>query len=116
MGAWGEFRSANTVCIKHAHGEYTVYGHLKHGSITVKVGQKVKAGQVIGRVGNSGSSTYPHLHFAMYNGDGISLPCTFVDFTEVTRDGKRRVDSGRVVEGKVYANTFGKSVKSESGR
>ena len=107
LGAWTDFYSANTVCIRHAHGEYTVYGHLKNGSITVKKGDAVKAGQVIARGGNSGSSGWPHMHFAMYDRDGIGLPLTFIDFTEVTRDGgEKKVDAGRLVETRVYRNSF----------
>ena len=98
----GDFFSANTVCIKHAGGEYTVYGHLKNGSVCVKKGQKVKAGDVIGRGGNSGSSWVPHMHWAMYDRDGIGLPATFADFVEVTREGEKKVESGRLQEQHVY--------------
>jgi urea transporter len=55
---WG-----NTVIIKHAVGLYSKVSHLKKGSITVRVGDKVKFGTKIGEVGNSGRSPYPHLHF-----------------------------------------------------
>lgn len=55
---WG-----NTVIIKHAEGLYTKLSHLKSGSITVKEGDNVRYGTVIGKVGNSGRSPYPHLHF-----------------------------------------------------
>ncbi|HNV53203.1 MAG TPA: urea transporter, partial [Tenuifilaceae bacterium] len=55
---WG-----NTVIIKHTEGLYTKLSHLKSGSITVKEGDNVRYGTVIGKVGNSGRSPYPHLHF-----------------------------------------------------
>ena len=42
---------------------YAYYAHLIPGSIKVKVGDKVKAGQVLARAGNSGNSVAPHLHF-----------------------------------------------------
>lgn len=38
------------------------YAHLQPHSLTVKVGDRVRAGQVLGRLGNSGSTTAPHLH------------------------------------------------------
>ena len=41
--------------------------------------QQVKAGQTLGKIGNSGSSSSPHLHFCLYDIDGISLPITFAD-------------------------------------
>lgn len=55
---WG-----NTVIIKHFEGFYTKLSHLQMGSIGVRVGDNVHYSQVIGRVGNSGRSPYPHLHF-----------------------------------------------------
>lgn len=55
----------NYVVIKHNDSTYSLYAHLKPGSIIVKEGQKVKAGQKIGAVGNSGNSTEPHLHFQL---------------------------------------------------
>ncbi|MBN1650075.1 MAG: urea transporter [Bacteroidales bacterium] len=55
---WG-----NTIIIKHVDYLYTKYSHLKLGSISVKNGDFVRKGQVIAKVGNSGRSPYPHLHF-----------------------------------------------------
>jgi murein DD-endopeptidase MepM/ murein hydrolase activator NlpD len=40
-----------------------MYAHLQPGSLRVKAGQKVKRGDVLGLLGNSGNSTEPHLHF-----------------------------------------------------
>jgi murein DD-endopeptidase MepM/ murein hydrolase activator NlpD len=42
---------------------YAFYAHIIPGTITVKVGDQVKKGQVLGRLGNSGNSDAPHLHF-----------------------------------------------------
>ncbi|MBN4069369.1 M23 family metallopeptidase [bacterium AH-315-G05] len=55
----------NFVVIKHAENEYSVLAHLIPNSITVKVGNKVKRGKVIGKCGNSGNSSEPHLHFQL---------------------------------------------------
>ncbi|MEM5879149.1 MAG: M23 family metallopeptidase [Candidatus Aenigmatarchaeota archaeon] len=57
----------NRIVIKHKNGEYTAYEHLKYRGIVVKVGQRVKRGQLIGYSGNTGYSNYPHLHFEVFN-------------------------------------------------
>lgn len=51
------------VLIDHGGGLRTRYAHMQSGSITVYVGQKVSMGQQIGRIGSTGNSTGPHLHF-----------------------------------------------------
>ena len=59
----GERIYGNYVKIKHDNGMYTLYAHLKYGSVTVKNGQRVTKGQVIGYMGNTGYSSGAHLHF-----------------------------------------------------
>jgi murein DD-endopeptidase MepM/ murein hydrolase activator NlpD len=54
------------VIIKHADGTFADYHHLKSGSALVKLGDQVKVGQPIGLSGNTGYSTKPHLHFAVF--------------------------------------------------
>ena len=51
----------NCLMINHGHGFQTVYGHLQ--KFRVRVGTKVKRGEIIGEVGNTGKSTGPHLHY-----------------------------------------------------
>ena len=53
----------NYVIIEHSDGVYTLYGHMSQNSITVRAGDTVKQGQVIGKMGHSGNSTGVHLHF-----------------------------------------------------
>jgi peptidase M23-like protein len=60
----------NHVVIDIGGGHYAFYAHLKPGSLKVKLGDKVKRGQVVGLVGNTGNSTEPHLHFHI--ADGVS--------------------------------------------
>jgi murein DD-endopeptidase MepM/ murein hydrolase activator NlpD len=61
----------NLVILKHKNNEYSRYGHLKINSISVKVGQRVVSGQVIGLCGNSGYSSSSHLHFDLTNTDVV---------------------------------------------
>lgn len=53
----------NYVKIRHLNGMYTLYAHLKYGSIKVSVGMQVIQGKVIGYMGNTGYSFGAHLHF-----------------------------------------------------
>lgn len=55
----------NAVVIDHGGGWRTAYCHMAKGSLTVRSGQEVKAGETIGRVGLSGLTEYPHLHFTV---------------------------------------------------
>lgn len=57
----------NGVVIDHGDGWVTQYCHLKIGSILVKKGQEIEAGQPIGLIGFSGRTEFPHLHFAVRN-------------------------------------------------
>jgi Peptidase family M23 len=53
----------NHVIVKVSSGVYLLYAHMKPGTIEVQVGQRVRRGQQIGRIGSSGNSSTPHLHF-----------------------------------------------------
>lgn len=57
--------TGNRVIIDIGNGVFALFAHLKQGSPTIKAGDKVTRGQVIGRLGNSGNTTEPHLHFQL---------------------------------------------------
>ncbi len=61
----------NYIIIMHYNGLYTLYAHGQQGSITVSKGQPVKQGQQIMKVGSSGNSTGPHLHFEVRTDPGL---------------------------------------------
>jgi murein DD-endopeptidase len=80
--------SGNFVVLDLGSDRVAVYAHLQPGSIRVKAGERVTPAQLIGRIGNSGNSSEPHLHFhlcdtaaeiGLIGGDGI--PFTFGQFT-----------------------------------
>lgn len=58
----------NHIILQIGPGHYALYAHLKPGSIRVKPGDRVRAGQVLGQVGNSGNTSEPHLHFHLMDG------------------------------------------------
>ncbi|MFC5972159.1 M23 family metallopeptidase [Halomarina salina] len=71
----------NYVVVEHAGGEHSVLAHLREGSVAVAAGDRVVAGQRVGRCGHSGNSTEPHLHFHVQDDAsfyrGMGLPVTF---------------------------------------
>ena len=70
----------NYVKIKHDNGYYTLYAHLKYNSVTVKVGDRVLKGQVIGYMGNTGYSKGAHLHFEVRDAKDNKIdPTNYID-------------------------------------
>ncbi len=72
------YTAGNFVRIKHESGVYSRYLHLVNGSVKVKVGQKVKAGTVLGTEGNTGYSMGTHLHFDINDGNGYVDPLPYL--------------------------------------
>jgi murein DD-endopeptidase MepM/ murein hydrolase activator NlpD len=80
VSAWG-----NHLVIEHLHGEYSLLAHLRQGSLQVKAGDSVRAGDVVAQCGNSGRTTAPHLHYDLVDRpDGArgthSLPARFYNY------------------------------------
>lgn len=69
----------NYVKIKHSNDYYTLYAHLKYNSIPVKVGDKVKKGERIGTMGNTGRATGIHLHFEVFKGNNKINPTNYIN-------------------------------------
>lgn len=79
-----ESAAGNYVVLRLGPGAYAAYAHLQPKSLRVKAGDKVKKGQVLGLIGNSGISDAPHLHFHMIEADsfygGEGIPFVFERF------------------------------------
>ena len=97
----------NYVVLDHGQGEFSLVGHLQRQSVGVKIGQRVREGQQIGRIGMSGSAEFePHVHFELRTGTTIrdveGLPAYFHDFHRVLGEKvvpvrKAPVDSGDIL-------------------
>ena len=106
MLAGGHDRIAgNSVIIKHVvdgSTVYSVYAHLQPGSLRVKVGAEVKAGQVLAALGGSGNSTEPHLHFHLCDAPEAlqcaGMPVNFSNIELPWSDAPRPIQSGDLVE------------------
>jgi murein DD-endopeptidase MepM/ murein hydrolase activator NlpD len=101
---WIDWRTprvgGNSVTVRHAEGEFSYLAHLIPGSIRVRVGQRVLKGDEVGRCGNSGRSTEPHLHFQIQNHpdfyEAVGLP---VRFSDVLSAGDKDSQSGYLQTG-----------------
>ncbi len=73
--------AGNCVIIDHGNDEFSVLMHLQRGSVTVEVGNLVRQGQVIARLGNSGDAFGAHLHYQLQDSPALfqanSLPVKF---------------------------------------
>ncbi|MFI1213580.1 M23 family metallopeptidase [Streptomyces sp. NPDC020802] len=63
--------TGNHVVLDLGDGVYAMYAHLRRGSVTVRPGDRVRAGRQIARCGNSGNSTEPHVHFQLMDGPDL---------------------------------------------
>lgn len=105
---WVDWRSpsigGNSITIEHEAGEYSFLAHLMPGSLQVRPDESVARGQAVARVGNSGLSTEPHLHFHAQNGPSMTASLGLIPrFTFESTGGAGGVPSmltrGDLVEG-----------------
>jgi hypothetical protein len=120
MSAYG-----NCVKIDHGNGYYTLYAHM--ANVKVKKGDKVKKGQVLGYMGNTGHSFGAHVHFEVFNGSNKIDPTPYInaDLPVVEKDespkalykvytGKwlSEIENYNTVNSMGYAGIQGKSMTS----
>jgi hypothetical protein len=93
----------NFVLLDHLNGEYSLLVHMKAGSVTVRLGDRVRQGQVVGRIGFAGDSIFPHLHYSFMDGSEVfkvwGLPAYFSHFRRVLGASSTKVEHGPVDSG-----------------
>ena len=97
--------AGNHIIIEVAEGEFLLIAHMQAGSLMVAEGEVVEAGQQLGLVGNSGSTTEPHIHVHLQDlpvflvdGAGLNL-----EFTDYVANGDA-VDRGQPLADQFVAN------------
>ena len=111
----------NGVVLRHGDGSYTAYAHLLAGSVTVRPGETVSQGQMIGKSGSSGFSTGPHLHFTLLRASDLAYWVAFnrgyatdpvpylggdiQPVTALTKEADSITETGAVLRGEVRSST-----------
>jgi hypothetical protein len=84
----------NCVVIQHRTNEISVLAHFQRGSVLVKAGEQVKRGQLLGKCGNSGNSSEPHLHYHLQHSpifqDAVGIKILFQNVS-ITKGGQMEV-------------------------
>jgi hypothetical protein len=93
----------NFVLLDHQNVEYSLLIHMKPGSVIVRRGDRVSKGQLVGRIGFTGDSIFPHLHYSLMDGPEVfkawGLPAYFSQFHRVLGASSIRVKQGPVDSG-----------------
>ena len=100
----GRLLGGNYVVLDHGNGEVSFFAHMQNGSVRVRKGDRVKAGQILGLVGNSGDSFEPHLHYQLQSGPGFdveTLPAVFHDFRRFYGSQSEKIKAGTVDTGDI---------------
>jgi murein DD-endopeptidase MepM/ murein hydrolase activator NlpD len=93
----------NYVILEHAAGEYTEFRHLAAHSVAVRVGDHLHRGDVLGRCGNSGNATTPHLHMGFLSSiDPITTrPMKLAGYEVMNPDGTWQAGGGTPNKGEI---------------
>lgn len=111
---WG-----NSIVIQLASGLYAQLSHIKSGTFKINKGDYVKKGQLIGQVGNSGRSPYPHLHFQIQNAPHIgakTIDYPLVNYLSNKDDLRRYHAYGRPTEGESLSNVVATPIMANAFR
>lgn len=110
--------AGNSVVIDHGDGWETQYGHLRRGSLAVRAGDEVIAGQRLGVVGLSGYTEFPHLHFEVRHRGRALDPFVGQDGAPPCRLGARPLWAGPALEALAYvaSGLLGAGISGEPPR
>lgn len=90
--------AGNYIIIKYDEHVYAAFAHLQCGSIKVTEGQRIKKGEVLGKIGHSGNSFFPHLHFQLMDSRDMNsaqgIPCAFEQYEVFRNDRWETVYNG----------------------
>jgi hypothetical protein len=93
----------NHVVLDLGDGVYAFYAHLQKGSVTVALGDRVKRGQVLGKLGNTGNTSAPHLHFHLMDGPSVlgssGIPYVIDSFDYDGEVSAQKLDAASGLEG-----------------
>jgi murein DD-endopeptidase MepM/ murein hydrolase activator NlpD len=99
----------NYVLIDHGNGEFSVFPHMMPASAAVKAGDLVHQGDRIGRVGFSGDSLFPHVHYSLLSGQDThrseGIPAYFTRFRRLLGSKTLDVSSGTLDSGDIVEST-----------
>jgi RHS repeat-associated protein len=97
--------AGNYVVIDHGKGYVTKYMHMQKGSINVKEGEEIKDGAIIGKLGTTGGSTGPHLHFQIEK-DGTAVDPRELKMDDVVIDGVKVAEGMKTDDLNLVINGF----------
>src|SRR5947208_4663184 len=96
----------NLLVIQHRTNVFSVLAHFQRGSVAVKAGDRVQRGQLLGKCGNSGNSSEPHLHYHRQHSaifqDALGIKCVF-DKVPLGRDGTTKLNYSPVKDDVINA-------------
>jgi len=97
--------AGNSVLIEHGAGWQTQYSHLRKGSVAVRPGEQVAAGQPLGMAGLSGNTEFPHLHFEVRRRGEIIDPFVGTEGGESCAPGRQPLWSAQALGTLAYVPT-----------
>jgi murein DD-endopeptidase MepM/ murein hydrolase activator NlpD len=105
----------NHIVMALGGGRYAFYAHLEKGSLRVKAGDKVKRGQVLAKLGNTGNTSAPHLHFHVMDSASV-LGSDGIPYVIDKFDTRGRIDHDRFAAAKNVEGDYGDGIAADASR